>query len=369
MKSNISSTAIVAANNAISSITLGIDLGDKKHAVCALDASGAVLEESTIANQRERLQKLSKKYPGARIVIEVGSHSPWISRLLESLGHEVFVANARKVRAIYTNTRKSDKVDAMMLARIGRMDPELLHPIRHRCEQAQRDLLHIRLRDNLVRQRVDIVCGVRFALKSLGISPAKANSRTFAGQTRKLLDASDPLLLASVAPSLQVIDILTDKIRELDRLVEQVCEESYPQTKLLRQITGVGPITSLTYVLTLGDPASFASSRDVGAYLGLVPRRDQSGAIDKQLRISKTGDSYLRSLLVGSAQYILGPFGPESDLREHGLALAGRGGRGAKKKAVVAIARKLAVLMHALLTSGGDYQPQRQPTAQAAQAA
>lgn len=366
MKTKISSSITVASVHTIPSITIGIDLGDKKHAVCALDAAGAVLEESTTANKVEGLQKLSKKYPGARIVMEVGSHSPWISRLLESLGHEVFVANARKVRAIYTNTRKSDKVDAMMLARLGRMDPDLLHPIRHRCEQAQRDLLHIRLRDNLVRQRVDIICGVRFALKSLGISPAKANSRTFAGQTRKLLEASDLALLASVAPSLQVIDMLTEKVRELDRLVEQVCEESYPQTKLLRQITGVGPITSLTYVLTLGDPACFASSRDVGAYLGLVPRRDQSGAIDKQLRISKTGDAYLRSLLVGAAQYILGPFGPDSDLRKHGLELAGRGGRGAKKKAVVAIARKLAVLMHALLTSGGNYQPLRQPSAEAA---
>lgn len=347
-------------------VTLGIDLGDKKHAVCVVDASGTVIEQATIINHSERLRKLSCKYPGARIVIEVGSHSPWISRLLESLGHEVFVANARKVRAIYTNTRKCDRIDAMMLARLGRMDPELLYPIRHRCEQSQRDLLWIKLRDSLVRQRVNLISGVRGALKSLGVSCAKANSRTFAGRTAELLEVSDPPLLNTIAPSLQVIGVLTEKIRDLDRRIELACEESYPQTKHLRQITGVGPVTALTYVLTIGDPKCFASSRDVGAYLGLIPGRDQSGAVDKQLRISKTGDTYLRSLLVEAAQYILGPFGPDCDLRRHGHELAARGGRGAKRKAVVAIARKLAVLMHALWTSGSDYQAIRQPTPEAA---
>lgn len=366
MKTNISALEPVAFGNAVPPVTLGIDLGDKKHAVCALNASGAVLEQCTIANQRERLRRLSLKYPGARIIIEVGSHSPWISRLLEGLGHEVFVANARKVRAIYTNIRKSDQVDAMMLARLGRMDPELLHPIRHRSEQAQRELLQIKLRDSLVRQRVDLVSGVRFALKSLGIATAKANSRTFAKRTAKLLEEEDPSLHITVAPSLAVIEMLTEKIRELDRLIERVCEETYPQTQLLRRIPGIGPITSLTYVLTLGDPASFASSRSVGAYLGLVPKRDQSGAVDKELHIGKAGDSYLRSLLVEAAQYILGPFGPDSDLRRHGLELAGRGGRCAKRKAIVAIARKLAVLMHSLLSSGGEYEAIRHASSEAA---
>lgn len=362
MKTRTSLRATTPCDNTVPSITVGIDLGDKRHAVCVVDDSGNVIEQSTIANQSERLRKLSGKFPGARVVIEIGSHSPWISRLFESMGHEVFVANARKVRAIYTNTRKCDRIDAMMLARLGRMDPELLHPIRHRCEQAQRDLLQIKMRDNLVRQRVNIIAGVRGALKSLGITPARANSRTFADKTANQLGECDAALLSQVTPALLVIDTLTGEIRGLDRLIEQTCEENYPQTARLRQISGVGPITSLTYVLTIGDPGCFASSRDVGAYLGLVPRRDQSGTTDKQLRIAKTGDTYLRSLLVEAAQHILGPFGKDSDLRRHGLELAGRGGRGAKQKAIVAVARKLAVLMHALWTSGNDYQPIRAAT-------
>jgi len=127
----------------------------------------------------------------------------------------------------------------------------------------------------------------------------------------------------------------------------------------MRQIVGIGPITALTFRLTIGDPERFADSRDVGAYLGLVPKRDQSGKLDKQMGISKAGDAYLRRLLVSAAQYVLGPFGKDCDLRKHGLELEGRGGRGAKKKAVVATARKLAVLMHALWKKDADYKPHR----------
>ena len=349
-----------------SGITIGIDLGDKKHTFCVLNAQGNVIEESTCTNARESLQKLSTSHPAARIILEVGMQSPWISRYLQSLGHEVFVANARKVRAIYQNERKSDAVDARMLARIGRMDPSLLHPVSHRCEMHQRHLLQIKLRDTLVRQRVNVITSVRFILKSLGLRLASPGTPTFAKYARANL--ADKEVLSIIDPTLQVLDTLNAQIRELDRQIETLCEESYPDTERLRQIPGVGPITSLAFVLTISDPTRFKNARDVGPYLGLVPKRDQSGSLDKQLAISKTGDAYLRTLLVGAAHYILGPFGPPSDLREHGLHLAARGGRGAKNKAVVAVARKLAVLMHALWRSESDYQPvrPRQKTAEPA---
>jgi transposase len=170
-----------------------------------------------------------------------------------------------------------------------------------------------------------------------------------------------------IEPSLQIVDLLTKNIRELDRAIEKLCEEKYPVTQRLRQITGVGAITSLCYVLTIEDPERFKTPRDVAAYLGLVPKRDQSGNLDKQMRISKAGDAYLRRLLVGSAQYILGPFGPDSDLRRHGLELGTRGGAKNKKKAVIAIARKLAVLLLVLWKHQRDYEPLRQtPAPQAA---
>ena len=340
--------------------TIGIDLGDMKHAVCVLDHDGEIIKQRTIVNTKEALKRVSRRYPDARVAMEVGSHSPWVSRYLIQLGHEVLVANPRKMRAIYTNDRKSDEVDAMMIARIARVDPKLLHPITHSSEQHQRDLLQVKLRDNLVRQRVDIISSIRFTLKSMGVRLPSPKTTSFAKQARLLLEVEDTDLLAMIEPSLQVIDLITKNVRELDRKIEALGQERYPVTQKFQQITGIGPITSLSFVLTIGDPERFAKPRDVGAYLGLVPKRDQSGNSDKQLRISKAGDKYLRKLLVSAAQYIIGPFGADCDLRRHGLALAARGGRAAKKKAVIAIARKLSVLMLAMWKQEGrDYEPLR----------
>lgn len=337
--------------------TVGIDLGDKKHAICAIDSEGELIEQRPITNHRESIRRLSQKYPEARMVMEVGTHSPWISRFLSELGHEVFVANARKLRAIYANNRKSDEADAHILARLGRFDTSLLYPIQHGSEQAQRDMLQIKLRDNLVRQRVDIISAVRFTLKSLGLRIKSPSTPSFARHARKVLAERDEDLLKMIEPSLDVLDVMNDQIKHLDKKIEILGVEQYPESQRLRQISGVGPITSLAFVLLMGDLDRFSSSRAVGAYLGLVPKRDQSGNLDKKLPISKAGDAYMRRLLVGAAQYILGPFGSDCDLRRHGLELAERGGRGAKKKAVIATARKLAVLMHALLLKDREYQP------------
>ena len=345
--------------NKIPAITIGLDLGDKKHAICVLNQAGEIVEERSITNHRESLRRLSQKYPKSRIAMEVGQHSPWISRFFEALGHEVLVANPRKLSAIYTSTRKSDQSDAYMIARLARVDPTLLHPIQHSTEEAQRDLLQVKLRDNLVRQRVDIISSIRFTLKSMGVRVASPNTDCFAKRCRKTLQTQDAVLLAMCEPSLRVVDELTKSIRELERRIEELCVESYPETEYLLQIAGVGPITALTFVLTIGDPARFESMRDVAPYLGLVPKRDQSGETDKQLGISKAGDAYLRRLLVSAAQYILGPFGPDCDLKRHGLQLAARGGRGAKKKAVVAVARKLSVLMLTLWYNEDIYEPLR----------
>ena len=349
--------------NTLPLITIGLDLGDKKHAVCVIDRKGEVVREDTITNHKESLRRLSKKYPKSRIALEVGTHSPWTSRMLERLGHEVLVANPRKLRAIYANNRKSDRTDARMLARLARVDPELLHPIQHGGEEAQRDLLQVKLRDNLVSQRVNIISSVRFILKSLGIRLPSPNTACFAKRCRKLLSGEHGDLLLMVEPSLDILDALTRNIRELERRIEEMCREKYPATARLRQITGVGAITALTYVLVIGDPERFECVRDVGAYLGLVPKRDQSGDVDKELRITKAGNAYLRRLLVSCAQYMLGPFGADCDLRRHGLALADRGGRSAKKKAIVAITRKLSVLLLTLWKGDLDYVPVMRPAA------
>lgn len=340
-------------------ITIGLDLGDKKHAICVLNKAGDVLEERTITNHRESIRRLSLKYPRSRIAMEVGMHSPWTSRMLKELGHEVLVANPRKVRAIYANTRKSDQNDARMLARIARFDPQLLHPVEHATEQCQRDLLQVKLRDNLVRQRVNVISSIRFTLKSMGVRVSSPDPDCFAKKCRAALAQVDAGLLAMCEPSIGAVEAMTKSIKDLERRIEELCATEYPAAGVLRQITGVGAITALTYVLTIGDPGRFDSPRDVAAYLGLVPKRDQSGNLDKQMRISKAGNAYLRRLLVSAAQYILGPFGADCDLRRHGEALCARGGKAAKKKAVVAIARKLSVLLLTLWKGDLTYEPLR----------
>lgn len=336
---------------------IGVDLGDKRHHVCITDKDGNILCETTIPNSKKHLVELAREHPGALFALEVGTHSPWVSRLLEDNGCSCVVANARKLRAIYTNDRKCDEFDARMLAKLVRVDPELLSPIRHGTEEQQLHRLAITLRDSLVRQRVNITSTIRFSLKSLGIRLASCSTSCFAKKCRHELE--DSPLLAVVEASLKTLDELNARIKELDRHISATAANHYPQTKLLEQIPGVGPITSLSYVLAIGDPERFRDPRDAAAYLGLVPRRDQSGLSDKQLPISKAGNRDVRRLLVQCAQYILGHFGPDCDLRRHGLKLAAQGGKAAKKKAVIAIARKLAVLMLVLWKTGQTYEPLR----------
>ena len=334
---------------------LGVDLGDKKHHVCITDKHGVILKEFTIVNDRAALRKLCEDYPKGAVAIEVGTHSPWISRLLAANGMNVTVANARKLRAIYQNDRKCDQLDARMLAKLLRADADLLSPIRHGSEQAQKDLVAIKIRDSLVRQRTHIVATVRGVIKSMGLRIPAASSESFHLRAEAFL-TEHPELEPAITPALISVKSLTEQIRVYDKAIEQAAREHHPQAARFQKIPSIGPITSMAFVLSIEDPHRFKDPRDVGAYLGLVPRRDQSGGTDKQLPISKAGNRYLRQLLVQCAQYLLGHFGPDCALREQGLKLAGKGGRAAKKKAVIAIARKLAVMMIAMWQKGGDYQ-------------
>jgi len=289
-----------------------------------------------------------------RIAIEAGTHSPWASRVLEECGHEVLVANARKLRLIYSNKQKTDEVDAENLARLARLDPRLLYPLRHRGEESQAHMAIIRSRQALVGSRTQLVNHVRGAVKSFGARLPKCPARSFHKRASEYIPEA---LMPALGPILETIASLTERIRDYERELETISREHYPETDLLRQVEGIGPLTALTFVLTLEDPYRFEKSRAVGAYLGLVPARDQSGDRDPQKHISKEGDEMLRKLLVGSAHYVLGPFGSDSDLRRHGEKIASRGGKNSKKRAVVAVARKLAVLLHTLWVTGEAYEP------------
>jgi transposase len=338
----------------VSGFTLGLDLGDRQHHVCVLDAAGNIVREASLPNTRPALAQLLAEFPRATVALEAGTHSPWISRYLTGLGAQVLVANPRKLHAISRNERKCDRRDAQMLARLARVDPALLHPIQHGTAQAQHDLLGLKLRDALVRTRVNLINAVRFTLKSLGHPVRNPSSESF---HKTVLPDIPADCLPVVQPLLTVLAQVTEQIKGMERDLVRRSKTDYPATQRLQQIAGVGPLTALCFVLKIGDPQRFSRGRDVGAYLGLCPRRDQSGGTDKQLRISKCGDGLLRRLLVSAAHYVLGPFGPACALREHGRRLTGTGSAREKKRAVVAVARKLAVLLLSLWKHGTDYEP------------
>ncbi len=336
---------------------IGIDLGDKRSRFCFLDEGGEIVVEGSLATTRVEFEAYFSPIARSHIALEVGTHSPWVSALLEGLGHEVHVANPRKMESIHKNKRKNDRIDAKILARCVRTDIEMLYPIQHRGVEARQDLVLLRARDALVSARTKLVNSMRGLVKSVGGRLPGCSTHSFHKTDVERIPEG---IRAALQPMLEEIESLTKRIDEYDKRVSALARKKYPETELLRQVKGVGDLTSLTYVLTLEKPERFQKSRDVGAYVGLVPRQDDSGDITPQLRITKTGDRMLRRLLVGSAQYILGPFGEDSDLRRHGLKLAARGGKNAKKRAVVAIARKLAVLLHSLWRSGEVYEPLRQ---------
>jgi transposase len=337
-------------------MTAGLDLGDKYSYLCLIDTqSGEVIDEGRLRTSPEALRRrFASERPPMRIAIETGTHSPWVSRVLEECGHEVLVANARKLRFIYANKRKTDEIDAENLARLARLDPRLLYPVRHRGEDSQAQMALIRSRQALVGSRTQLVNHVRGAVKSFGGRLPKCPARSFHNRAAAHIPEA---LWPAIRPILEQIGSLTERIRDYERQLEAVSKEHYPETELLRQVEGIGPLTALTFVLTLEDPYRFEKSRTVGAYLGLVPATDRSGERDPQKRISKEGDEMLRRLLVGSAHYILGPFGSDSDLRRHGEKIASRGGKNAKKRAAVAVARKLSVLLHRLWVTAEVYDP------------
>jgi transposase len=334
--------------------TIGMDLGDKSHEVCVLNTSGEVVMRRQVTNTKEMVVKFFKPYDGAVVVVETGTHSPWIARELEALGCTVLVGNARKLRAIWMAKHKSDVHDAEMLARIARVDRAVLYPVHHRGEAAQQDLAVLKARDILVATRSDLVNHVRSTVKASGHLIAKCSTDSFAGRARV---GVPPGLMSALLPVIEEIEAITVRIRAYDKQIVDLIEKRHPDAMLLSQVPGVGPVTSLGYVLSLEEADRFKKSRLVGAYLGLTPRRDQSGQTDKQLRITKAGDEYVRRLLVGCSHYILGSFGPDCDLRRFGLKLAARGGKNAKRRAVVAVARKLSVLLHRLWVTGAEYDP------------
>jgi len=338
-------------------LTVGVDLGDQWSHYCILGLEGETLAEGQLRTTQEDIAEFFQALNGARVVFEVGTHSPWVQEVICGWGHEVLVANPRLMEGSKRRKRKNDRIDANKLARLGRVDPQSLHPMQHRSREVRQDLVVLRARDALVAARTELINATRGLVKSMGSRLPKCSSPSFAQKVEETVPVE---LRDALLPLVRMAAALSDCIQGYDEKIEKLGREKYEHTALLRQVKGVGPITSLAYVLTLENPQRFVKSRDVGPYLGLVPKQEDSGESQPQLGISKAGDTMMRRLLVGSAHYILGPFGPDTDLRRYGLRLCERGGKNAKKRAAVAVARKLAVLLHCLWVSGEVYEPLRQ---------
>ncbi len=335
-------------------LTVGVDLGDRWSQYCILGLKGETLAEGQLRTTQEDVREFFQALTAARIVIEVGTHSAWVQDVITEWGHEVLVANPRLMEGSKGRKRKSDRIDANKLARLGWVDPQSLYPIRHRSREVRQDLVVLRARDALVSVRTELINTTRGLVKSMGTRLPRCSSPSFA---QKVKDAIPVEVREALLPLVQLVETVNDGIARYDQKIEELGREKYGHTTLLRQVKGVGPITSLAYVLTLEDPQRFSSSREVGPYLGLVPKQEDSGDSQPQLGISKAGDRMLRRLLVGSSHYMLGAFGPDTDLRRYGLRLCECGGKNAKKRAVVAVARKLAVLLHHLWVTGDVYEP------------
>lgn len=332
--------------------TVGLDLGDKSHRYCVLNGDGEVVDSGAVVNTKAALKVRFEGIGRALVVMEAGVHSAWVSAYVKTFGHEVLVANPRKLAYLTRDEVKTDLRDAECLARIGRADRSLLKPIVHRGPQAQADLSVVKARDACVQMRTALIAQVRSLVKVTGERLPKCSADHFGPKAITIPEALQPAL----APLVEVIEDLTRRIHKYDAQIETLCTKC-PETELLQSVQGVGPITSLAFALTVEDPARFKKSRNVPAYFGLTPRKSQSGDRDPQLRITKAGNDLVRRLLVQTGHYILGPFAKPSALRDWGMKLMERGGKNAKKRAVVAVARKLAVLLHRMWTTGEMWVP------------
>ena len=324
-------------------LVAGLDVGDKLSHVCVLSSAGEIEERAQLKTTKNGISGWFSGRKCLLVVLEVGTHSAWIERELQSLGHATIIANPRHLRCIYQSTKKNDKRDAEMLARVGRMDQTLLHRVEHRSKQTQKHLSLVRSRDVLVATRTKLINHVRGVVKVFGGRLPTSSADGFCREA--IVEEIPEEARLAVAAVMDVIAGISQKIKAVEQELGELAAGSYPEVELLRTVPGVGLITALTFVLTVENPERFKRARTIGSYLGLVPRLDQSGDQDPQLSITKAGDPFLRRLLVQSAQYIMGPFGRESDLRTWALELSKRGGKRGKKRAVTALARKLAVVL------------------------
>ena len=338
--------------------TIGMDLGVRRSSYAILNAGGEWVGEDSLKMSRDGMRQFFSSQPRSRLVIEACGPCRWVAELAKECDHEVVVANPREFRLISCSHKKSDRNDARILAEFGRVRPTLLHPIQLRGLKCQVARNTLRNRDQLVRQRTQLINTIRAEVRGLGESLPTCAAYVF---HRKVRDQIPAVLQAAIYPLFDLLASLATAIKQLEDEIAELSAKQFSKagTEIMRQVAGVGPITALAFVATIEDPSRFKKSRDVGPYVGLASKSRSSGSKNPELRISKRGDALLRRLLVNAATYIMRPNSEDSDLRRFGERIQGRGGQAARGKARIAVARKLSVLLHRLWTTAEVYDPMR----------
>ena len=334
-------------------ITIGMDLGNRKHTVCALDQTGNVLWRKDVANTPEALKPFFEENAGATVAMETGLCCRWVSALAKSCGCDALVGNARKLAAIWQSKQKNDENDALLIAELARASRRLFHPVELRDDERHEMVQLIELREVAVSQRTQAVNSVRGLCKAHGVFIPKCDASCF---HKVAADAIPDGMAWKFKPMLRHLKEVAATIKRYDAMLEEYAQKHFKEeVELLRTVPGVGPITSCAFVALIADPGRFGSARDAGAYFGLTPGQDKSGDKDAPKHITKTGSALMRHLLVTAANHILRASSPDTALKRHGERICARGGKVARRKAKTAVARKLAVVMLAMLKSGKAY--------------
>lgn len=340
--------------NAHDSITIGLDLGNTFNKAVGLDAGGRVLFQEDLRNDPEAMEAFFNAHPGATVGMETGTHCRWIAALAAACGCEPVVGNARQLRLVFKSSRKNDWKDALKIAQICRADKSLFHPVTLRDDEHHRLYQLVRQRALLVGQRTQLVNAVRGFCKAGGVRLPKCDARSFASRAASLLPEGTR---RDLKPLLDALAGLAAQIAAADAILEEYLDKHFPrESALLQTVPCVGPVTGAAFIALVPDPHRFRSAREAGPYFGLVPKQDQSGETDRPCEITREGNMLMRTMLVNVANLILRDAAPDTALKRFGLRLCGRGGgKVARRKAKVALARKLAVVMLAMLRSGEPF--------------
>jgi transposase len=330
----------------------GLDLGKKSSHFCVVNEKRRVIEAGTVRNRVDTLFAVFGDLPPMRVVIEASTKAFWVADRLRDFGHEPVVVDPGRTKAIGAARIKHDKLDARVLAELCAAD--LLAEVDQPSEEQRWARMPVVVRDGLVKSRVKLVTMVRSLLDSEGIELKNCATDAFVDAVTDVSDKLPEAIWKAVAPALTAIHMLTEQIEDSSNMLEEAVSKD-EDAQLLMTAPGVGPIVALCYLMALRDPSRFASGRTVGAYLGLVPSLYQSGETYRRGRITKRGNRQARWALTVAANAILRPTTTRhSALREWGLTLVKRIGR---RKAVTAVARKLASVLWSMWRNRKPFEP------------